>query len=264
MIIRTIKDIMIGGSAMKVSNLVNKIPLFLILSALILPVNASCEKDDSDKDINNIFSLRVKKGADLSEAKKIGGDYLKLDKIDPDNKFPLIKALSKRRSKRDFSDEELSINELSMILWACQGITEPGRGFRTAPSAGATYPIELYVVLRQGVYGYDPKEHALSLHQRGDLRKKLSNVALGQRPIAIAPAVLVFCYNPQKIVWRYGARSLRYAYIETGHIAQNALLAATSLDLGAVPIGAFDDNKVKAVLELKNDVLYLLPIGRAR
>ena len=155
----------------------------------------------------------------------------------------------------------MSINELSTVLWACQGITDPISGYRAAPSAGATYPIELYVVLKKGIYEYKPKEHALRLHKEGDLRKKLESAALGQKPIGEAAAVLIFCYNPRKIVPRYRDRSYRYACIEAGHIAQNALLTAVSLDLGAVTIGAYHDKEVKTVLDLENDVLYLVPIG---
>lgn len=247
---------------MKISNLMNEIPLFFILSALALPINASYERVGRDKHLNNIIVAQVKEDAAFSEVKKLGGDHIKLDKVDLDNKFPLIKAIYKRRSMRHFSDEELTIIELSMILWACQGITEPKRGFRTTPSAGATYPIELYVVLKRGVYEYVPKEHALSLHKRGDLRKKLAYATAGQTHVAEAAAVLVFSYNSQKIEPRYGTRSARYACIELGHIAQNALLTATSLDLGAVPIGAFNDDAVKDFLDIKNDVFYLVAIGK--
>ena len=242
-------------------SLTNKILLFLSISILTLPINAPGETIDSHEGTANVYLARAGKGQAPSKEGKMSGDDIKLEKVDLNSTYPLIKAINDRRSVRSFTPEELTIKELSTILWACQGITDPIRDFRAAPSAGATYPIELFVVMERGVYEYIVKEHTLRLHKKEDMRKKLQKVALGQSPIGEAAAVLVFCYDPQKIVPRYRDRSVRYSYIEAGHIAQNGLLAAVSLGLGGVPVGAFYDREVKNVLGLKNDVLYLVAIG---
>lgn len=172
-------------------------------------------------------------------------------------------ALQSRRSRRDFTSQELDPSEISQLLWAAQGITDP-RGFRTAPSAGALYPLELYIVTVDGVFHYLPQKHALEVIRGGDHRTALHDAALGQDPILEAPLVLVIAAVYERTQAKYGSeRSPRYVHLEAGHAAQNVLLQATALDLGAVPIGAFYDADVQAVLGLPEDhePLYLIPIG---
>lgn len=172
-------------------------------------------------------------------------------------------ALLRRRSVRDFSPEQLSTSEISQLLWAAQGITH-SRGFRTAPSAGALYPLELYVVLEGGVFHYDPRAHNLTAVSVGDLRSNLYRVSLRQEAILNAPMILVVTAVFSRTESKYGrARSPRYVHLEAGHAAQNTLLQAVSLGLGAVPIGAFEDIRVQEVLGLPADhePLYLIPIG---
>jgi SagB-type dehydrogenase family enzyme len=178
----------------------------------------------------------------------------------------LEETLLRRRSVRGFSSEQLSLSEISQLLWAAQGITDP-RGFRTAPSAGALYPLELYVVLEQGVFHYDPHAHSLTTVTAGDLRSDLYEVSLKQDPILDAPMILVVTAVFSRTEDKYGyARSPRYVYLEAGHAAQNVLLQAVSLNLGAVPIGAFEDMRVQEVLGLPADhePLYLIPVGHPR
>lgn len=178
----------------------------------------------------------------------------------------LEETLLRRRSVRDFSPEQLSSHEISQLLWAAQGITN-SRGFRTAPSAGALYPLELYVVLEEGVFHYDPHAHQLITVIVGDLRSNLYAVALEQDAILNAPMVLVVTAVFTRTEAKYDrARSPRYVHMEAGHAAQNVLLQAVSLDLGAVPIGAFEDIRVQEVLGLPTDhePLYLIPIGHPR
>lgn len=172
-------------------------------------------------------------------------------------------AFLQRRSVREFSPVQLSTNEISQLLWAAQGITD-SRGFRTAPSAGALYPLELYVVLEQGVFHYDPHAHNLTTVSVGDLRSDLYSVSLRQDAILNAPMILVITAVFSRTEAKYGrARSPRYVHMEAGHAAQNTLLQAVSLGLEAVPIGAFEDIRVQEVLGLSADhePLYLIPIG---
>jgi SagB-type dehydrogenase family enzyme len=172
-------------------------------------------------------------------------------------------ALQSRRSRRDFTSQELNPGEISQLLWAAQGITDP-RGFRTAPSAGALYPLELYIVTADGVFHYLPQQHALEVIRGGDHRTALHDAALGQDPVLEAPLVMVIAAVYERTQAKYGPeRSPRYVHLEAGHAAQNVLLQAVALDLGAVPIGAFYDAEVQAILGLPEDhePLYLIPIG---
>lgn len=176
----------------------------------------------------------------------------------------LGEALTQRRSIRSFADTPLALKDLAQLCWAGQGITDQQRGFRTSPSAGALYPIELYMVTADGVRQYLPHEHAARWHTHEDVRAAFQAAALGQDAIGDAPVCFVVAAVPQRSARKYGTRASRYCMIEAGHVAQNILLQATALGLGGVPIGAYDDDAVAKVLKLPDDqsVLYLLPIGR--
>jgi SagB-type dehydrogenase family enzyme len=178
----------------------------------------------------------------------------------------LEEALARRRSVRDFAATPLTLTELGQLLWAAQGITSQD-GRRTAPSAGALYPLELYAVTAEAVYYYEPGGHRLSVHLAGDRRPELYAAALSQATVLEAPAVLVIAAVVERTERKYGAeRSPRYVHLEAGHAAQNILLQAVALDLGAVPIGAFYDNQVQQALALPADhqPLYLIPAGHPR
>ncbi len=177
----------------------------------------------------------------------------------------LEEAIAKRRSVRQFSDQSLSLEEVSQLLWAAQGITDP-RGFRTAPSAGALYPLEVYVALPEGAYHYRPKEHTLELVSEEDLSDALWQAGLSQNALREAPAIIVIAAVYERTQAKYGQRAERYVELEAGHAAQNVLLQAVSLDLGAVPIGAFYDDQVQSALALPADhrPLYLIPVGHPR
>lgn len=178
-------------------------------------------------------------------------------------------ALLKRRSVRSYTGVPLSIEDLSQLLWAAQGMSHP-RGYRTAPSAGALYPLELLVAagrvgaLSPGVYRYDPHRHEIVLHREGDRRANLRRAALDQSAVGNAPAVLIFCAVYERTTRKYGERGVRYAMMEAGHAAQNVHLQVVSLGLGTVLIGAFRDDQVKSVLELggNEEPLYLMPVGK--
>jgi len=164
---------------------------------------------------------------------------------------------------RSFDDQRLTPGELAQLLWAAQGITSPS-GLRTAPSAGALYPLEVYVVVPDGAYRYEAQGHRLIPQVEGDMRPALAAAALGQSSVASAPAVIVIAAVYARTAERYGTeRSPRYVHLEAGHAAQNVLLQAVALGLGAVPVGAFDDERLKAILTLPTDQqpLYLIPVG---
>jgi len=179
---------------------------------------------------------------------------------------PLALALARRRSVREFSARELSLTEVGQLLWAAQGVTDRATGLRAAPSAGALYPLELDAVIHAGVFRYQPESHGLVRRGDEDVRPALSRAALGQDPVAAAPCVFSIAAVPARTTRKYGARGVRYVHIEAGHAAQNILLAAGALGLGAVPVGAFDDDAVAQVLQLARgeEPLYLIAVGPAR
>lgn len=175
-------------------------------------------------------------------------------------------TMLKRRSIREFKDTPLTLAELGQLLWAAQGITHPA-GLRTAPSAGALYPLEVYAVTREATYHYNPQGHHLVVHARGDLRAALYAVALMQDSILQAPVTIVITAVYARTAKKYGEeRTPRYVALEVGHAGQNVLLQAVALGLGAVPIGAFLDDQVQNVLALPRDhqPLYLIPVGHPR
>jgi len=180
-------------------------------------------------------------------------------------------SLLRRRSVREYSEEALTLAEVSQLVWAAQGVTHPS-GLRTAPSAGALYPLEVYVIagrvtgLVPGVYKYRPGQHELLPVSDGDIRRQLAEAALGQDCVAQAAVNIVLSTVYQRTTSKYGERGVRYAHIEAGHAAQNICLQATALGLGAVTVGAFHDDRVKNLLRMPvpEEPLYIIPAGRKR
>ena len=181
----------------------------------------------------------------------------------------LEQLLIQRRSIRDYQTTALELAEIGQLLWAAQGITHL-QGLRTAPSAGALYPLELYVVaghiedLAQGVYHYDPRHHQLMKTSDGDLRVSLTRAALSQGWMKHASAIIVITADYERTTKKYGKRGKRYVHIEVGHAAQNLFLQSESLGLATVVVGAFNDDEVARVLRLPADLqpLLLMPVGR--
>ena len=196
---------------------------------------------------------------------------IRLPEPDRSGSAPLETTLQKRRSVRFFQNAPLSLQAVSQLLWAAQGITDQ-RGFRTAPSAGALYPLEIYVVagdvtgLKKGIYLYKPAEHALILNLEGDYLQVLSRAALRQDVVSLAPAVFVIAGIQKRTTGKYGERGIRYMHMESGHAAQNMSLQAVALDLGSVTIGAFSDHEVAGILKMDTSVtpLYIIPVGKTR
>lgn len=197
---------------------------------------------------------------------------IKLPRPEYKNGIPVEKTLLNRRSIRGYADESLTLAQISQLLWAAQGITHP-RGFRTAPSAGALYPLEVILVtgkvkdLSPGVYKYIPRHHSMTRRASGDKRADLSRAALHQGAVKNAPAVMIMSAVYGRTESKYGRkRGRRYVLIEVGHASQNVCLQAVSLGLGTVPIGAFHDHQVKKIINSEKDEnpLYIIPIGKPK
>ena len=216
-----------------------------------------------------VFVLIALVTSTVSETVSGEADIIKLPQPYVDGKLSIEEALLLRRSVRDYKDMPLALNEISQLLWAAQGITNPF-GFRTAPSAGALYPLEIYLVagniknLPQGVYKYKPKSHTLIRVIKGDKRSELSAAALRQSCVKKSAAVIVLAAVYERTMKKYGQRGIRYVHIEVGHASQNIYLQAVSLELGTVVIGAFDDGEVKKALNMQNaeQPLVIMPVGK--
>ncbi|HET6954800.1 MAG TPA: SagB/ThcOx family dehydrogenase [Acidimicrobiales bacterium] len=178
--------------------------------------------------------------------------------------IPLEVALSHRRSVREFAARPLTDAEIGQLLWAAQGVTADWGG-RTAPSAGALYPLEVHGVTSRRALHYVPEDHRAEVTTERDLRPALMAAALDQESIGQAPFVIAVVAVPSRTA-RYGDRARRYVDLEAGHAAQNVLLQAVAMNLVAVPIGAFDDDAVARVLALPDghEPRYLLPVGHPR
>lgn len=205
-------------------------------------------------------------GAAMIQTKSSSASILRLPPPEQKGKMSLEEALARRRSVREFTREALTERELSQLLWAAQGITH-AEGLRTAPSAGALYPLELYVASAGGFYRYEPRPHQLVRLSDRDLRAAMRRTALGQEAITQAAAVFVIAAVYERTSRKYGAaRTPRYVHMEVGHAAQNLLLEAVALGLGGVPIGAFENEALQKALRLPVDhcPLYLIPVGHPR
>jgi len=181
----------------------------------------------------------------------------------------LEEALLKRRSIREYANLPLTLEDVSQLLWAAQGITAKWGG-RTAPSAGALYPLEVYLVvgtvenLAAGVYKYKPERHELVKVRDDDVRGELAKAALGQSWVKEGAIDIVIAAVYERTTKKYGDRGMMYTHMEAGHAAQNIYLQAAALDLGMVTIGAFYDDQVKDILDMpRNETpLYVIPVGR--
>lgn len=199
---------------------------------------------------------------------EIMDEKITLSEPNKQSNLSIEEALLNRRSIRDFIDKQISLNKLSQLLWSAQGITSISNK-RTSPSAGGTYPIEIFVLvknvenLNQGLYQYIPQEHSLIKIFEEDKSSELMQASLNQEYIYDASFNIIICADFDRTKEVYGNRGERYVYMEAGHVSQNIYLQSESLNLGTVVIGAFEDNRVKKILNLddKLDPLYIMPIG---
>ncbi len=210
-------------------------------------------------------------GAPLSQGREAKGlqRTIQLPKPSTEGAVSVEKAIQRRRSVRGFGERPLTLAQASQLLWSAQGVTEAKKGLRSAPSAGACYPLEAYLVagavdgLAPGVYRYSPRGHLLALLSEGDARARLKEKGRTQQMIGRAPATIVVSADLGRIRPRYRDRAERYTHMEAGHAGQNVSLQAEALGLGTVMVGAFDDAGVKNALGLPSGEtpLYLIPIG---
>jgi len=175
----------------------------------------------------------------------------------------LEETLTNRRSRRSFSHRNLSWEQISQLLWAAQGITDEVNGFRTAPSAGALRPMEIYLATHDGTYHYKPDEHEIEQTSTVDKRPEISRAAFGQPCIRQAALGIIIAATHQKVVEVYGERAKRLIDMEAGHVAQNIHLQAVALGLGSVPIGAFDYDEAQNILALpeEHEPVYIVSVG---
>lgn len=178
-------------------------------------------------------------------------------------------AIKQRRSIRDYKDTELTLEEVSQLLWSAQGKTSDWGG-RAVPSAGATYPLTIYLVvgkvkgLENGVYRYHSDKHELEKISHKDVRNEIASAAWRQEFIARAPINIIIAANYKNTTDRYGKRGMRYVDNEVGHCGQNIHLQAEALGLGTVVIGAFQDSMLIHTLGIKEEPLYIMPVGHKK
>lgn len=222
---------------------------------------------DEDNDANDIVA------SSLSNFEMNQEDFEKKKLPDPQtsSEVSVEETIVNRRSQRDFASKPLSIEQISQILWAAQGITDEAEGYRAAPSAGALYPLEIYAAVKEdgvenlkaGIYHYLPENHSLEVLSWEDLAGGLAEASLGQSFIADAPVSLVITADYSRTTQKYGERGRRYVYMEAGHAAENIYLQAEALDLGTVTVGAFHEEEIKDLLQIpaEYEPLYVMPVG---
>ncbi|MFC1538030.1 SagB/ThcOx family dehydrogenase [Candidatus Latescibacterota bacterium] len=194
---------------------------------------------------------------------------IKLEKPSFKSDVSVEEALRTRRSVRDYSDEPLTIEEISQLLWAGQGITNK-RGFRTNPSAGAAFPMELYLAshnvtgVKPGLYHYSPQDETLTLVMDGSLREQMSDIEIYQKNVRKSAAVIIITGDSVRMAQRHGIHNFRYICMEAGSIFQSIGLQAQTLGLGTVVVGAFNEVDLKKMLGIKEDPLIIMPLGRKK
>lgn len=238
----------------------NKTLIILVISTIALIITGT------------IILLRPANNMSDTNANMNTTKIIQLPEPSQDSPVSIEQALLERRSVRHFTDEPLTLAEVSQLLWAAQGVTvrPDGRKGRTAPSAGALYPLEVYLTARNveglepGVYRFIPEGHRLEKVLAGNIHSELAEAALGQPWVAQAPINIVIGAVYERTTVRYGEKGIRYVYMEVGHAGQNISLQVISLNLGTVVIGAFDDEKAKRIINMAdNEVpLYIMPVGR--
>ncbi len=204
-----------------------------------------------------------------STGEKMKERYIPLPQPDKKGKVSIEEVLSKRRSIRNYLNEPIKLSEITQLLWAAQGITA-NDGRRASPSAGATYPIEIYLAngsvigLNKGLYKYIPEKHSLQLIYEKDLFFEICKSTYQIELLKRSAGLFIITAIPEKTTSVYAERGFRYIYMEAGHIGENIALQGVSLGIGTVMIGAFDDHKLSEILKLnKGEIpLYIIPIGK--
>lgn len=201
------------------------------------------------------------------EIRKANPDVVPLPRPGKTGPLSVEEAIARRRSVREFRDAPVLLTEVSQLLWAAQGITGDDGFKRAAPSAGAKYPMEIFVVagnvedLPQGIYRYEPKTHSLKRVRRGDYRSQLADEALSQEYVENAALDIVIAGVYSRTKEKYGERGVRYVHIEVGAVAENVYLQAETMGLGTTLVGAFSDDGVKELLRTEAAPLGIMPVG---
>jgi len=212
-----------------------------------------------------------KRGVKMNNIEKVSRKEIKLTTAKHDSSISIEKTLCTRRSIREYNNKPIELAQLSQLLWAAQGITKvrDGYGLRTAPSAGALYPMELYIVVENvtnlpaGVYKYNCKTHSLKPIKSGKYLGQLATASLEQSCISNGAAAIIITGVFERTRVKYGSRGTRYVYMEAGHVAENIYLQGVSLGVGTVTVGAFSDKKVQKLIGAQENEqpLYVMPIG---
>ncbi len=233
------------------------VQLLLVFSFIIITAGCQSDNEAEISPMNN------------EENSAEAGIIIPLPEPRYDSDFSIERSLLGRRSVREYSGESLTLDEVSQLLWAAQGITNES-GHRTAPSAGGLYPLEIYIFagnveeLSPGIYHYLPQGHELELIAEGDKRDELSEAALSQSWVKEGAMAIVITAIYERTTGKYGERGVRYVHIEAGHVAQNICLQGVAMGLGLVTVGAFHDEDIIALLggPAEEEPLYVIPIGR--
>jgi SagB-type dehydrogenase family enzyme len=225
----------------------------ILIAGLIIVVNFYCQ-DNRER----------------TTMQKTNEDIIQLPVPKLQSETSVEEALNKRRSIRNYTKQPLSLEEVSQILWAAQGITEKSYGLKTSPSAGALYPLEVYLVtanvkdISEGIYKYNPLNHSIKKIDDGDKRVEISNASLKQEAIEECSALVIITAIYERTSVKYGDRAERYVHMEVGHAGQNIYLQAVSLGIGTVMMGAFHDDALKKTLKLPANEfpLAIYPMGK--
>lgn len=240
--------------------------LTVMLGAGLITLTGGCDPADPVNEVEEV----VEPVDNNNERNDFYDQQIELPEPGVDEKT-VSEALYERSSRRDFTTEELSLEQVGNLLWAAGGVGVDGvsGATRTAPSAGGTYPLDIYLVVgidadgfAAGVYRYEHESHSLDPVAEGDRRELLSASALDQVFIAEAPANIVLVAHYERTTGRYGERGERYVHMDAGYASQNIYLMAEALDLGTVAVGAFDDADVADILETGGAPLMIMPVGR--
>jgi len=231
----------------------NCLPIAIFTVGIIFASNLFCQENGEETPLQNSSP-----------------EIIQLPVPSIDSKTSVEKALLQRRSVRSYKSDPLTISDISQILWAAQGLTEKNYGLRTAPSAGALYPLEIYIAasnvdeLKSGLYHYNPKDHTLKKISGGDKRIEVSNASLQQDAIENSSAIIIITAVVKRTSVKYGNRAERYVNIEVGAVGQNIYLQSVSLGLGTVMIGAFKDEALKKVLGFaeNENPFAIMPLGK--
>ena len=251
------------GNMTRTGSGVAVLPLLLLVAGCGSPGECTC---DAACDVECETSCEEDAPVEVPDEADVEEEPPPLDDVEA-----LRRVIHARRSFRDFTDESITSEDVADLLWAAQGITLLERGFRASPSAGATYPLEVYVAadrvdgMDPGLYWYTPDmDRTVPTGLDGPLASTIASAALGQECIVRAAAIIVVAAVFDRTTARYSDRGIMYVHMEVGHAAENLLLMATARGLGAVPVGAFFEDTVAAVLDLPPDhvPLYLIPVGQ--